>query len=300
MTEVPHTDATGQLPAAILQRPTLLRRLKSLPLVSITILLFLFILPALTADWLAPHDPIRGKIPDRLQPPAFFGGSLEYPFGTDRLGRDILSRIMHGAKVSLSVSIVGILVGGVLGTVLGLVAGYFRGIADAVIMRLVDITMALPSILLALVLAVAVGPSFQTVIIVIAFVLWALYARQIRGEVLSIRERDYVARARVSGSSHARIILRHILPNVANTIIVLATLQVGSVILLEAGLSFLGVGIPKPTPAWGLMVADGRQLIVSAWWIAFFPGLTITLTVLALNLLGDWLRDRLDPKLKDV
>ncbi len=276
------------------------RSLRSLPIVPIFILVFLLILPAVTADLIAPHDPIRGRIPDRLAPPVFFGGSWEYPLGTDRLGRDVLSRIMHGAKVSLSVSIVGIIFGGVLGTVLGLVAGYFRGWADAIIMRLVDITMALPSILLALVLAVSVGPSFQTVIIVVTFVLWALYARQVRGEVLSIRERDFVARARVSGASHLRIIFRHILPNAANTIIVLATLQVGSVILLEAGLSFLGVGIPKPTPAWGLMVADGRQLIVSAWWIAFFPGLAITLTVLALNLLGDWMRDKLDPKMKDL
>ena len=264
------------------------------------VLVVLLVIPGLSADWLAPHDPIRGSIPDRLKPPVFFGGTWEFALGTDRLGRDILSRIMHGAKVSLSISVVGILAGGVLGTALGLIAGYFRGLADAIIMRLVDISMALPSILLALVLAVTAGPSFRTIIAVVTFVLWALYARQVRGEVLSIRERDFVARARVAGASDFRIIVRHILPNAANTIIVLATLQVGSVILLEAGLSFLGVGIPRPTPAWGLMVADGRQLIVSAWWIAFFPGLAITLTVFALNLLGDWMRDRLDPRLKEV
>ncbi len=293
---------SGVTPEAVIsaRRVTWRRRLKGLPLFSLFILIFILIIPALTADWLAPHDPITGRIPDRLEPPVFFGGTWDHVLGTDRLGRDILSRIMHGAKVSLSISLVGIVLGGLLGTVLGLIAGYFRGVADAIIMRLVDITMALPSILLALVLAVSVGPSFQTVIIVVAFVLWALYARQVRGEVLSIRERDFVARARVAGASHMRIIFRHILPNAANTIVVLATLQVGSVILLEAGLSFLGVGIPRPTPAWGLMVADGRQLIVSAWWIAFFPGLAITLTVLALNLLGDWMRDKLDPKMKDL
>lgn len=296
------TDTTQPTPEQAVSRsqPGVVAQLRSLPMVPVFILVFILIVPALTADWIAPHNPITGRIPDRLQPPVFFGGTWEYPLGTDRLGRDILSRIMHGAKVSLSVSIVGIIFGGVLGTILGLIAGYFRGWADAIIMRLVDITMALPSILLALVLAVSVGPSFQTVIAVVVFVLWALYARQVRGEVLSIRERDFVARARVSGASHLRIIFRHILPNAANTIVVLATLQVGSVILLEAGLSFLGVGIPKPTPAWGLMVADGRQLIVSAWWIAFFPGLAITLTVLALNLLGDWMRDRLDPKMKGL
>lgn len=292
--------ARDEQPEGLRAAPSLMDVLRSLPVIPIFVLVVLLILPALTADWLAPHDPIRGSIPDRLKPPVFFGGTWEFPLGTDRLGRDILSRIMHGSKVSLSISIVGILAGGVLGTALGLIAGYYRGLADAIIMRLVDISMALPSILLALVLAVSVGPSFQTIIIVVTFVLWALYARQIRGEVLSIRERDFVARARVSGATDVRIIFRHILPNAANTIIVLATLQVGSVILLEAGLSFLGVGIPRPTPAWGLMVADGRQLIVSAWWISFFPGLAITLTVFSLNLLGDWMRDKLDPKLKGI
>ena len=290
-----------QLPAsANAPRRGVWRKLRSYPIGSVFVLIVLLVIPALTADWLAPHDPIQGYVPARRQPPVFFGGTWEYPLGTDRIGRDILSRIMHGAKVSLSISLIGIFFGGFVGTALGLLAGYFRGWLDAVIMRLVDISMALPSILLALVLAVAMGPSFQTVIAVVVFVLWALYARQVRGEVLSVRERDFVARARVAGNSHFRIIWRHILPNVANTIVVLATLQVGSVIILEAALSFLGVGIPRPTPAWGLMVADGRQLIVSAWWIALFPGLAITMTVFALNILGDWLRDRLDPKLKQV
>lgn len=285
-------------------KPHLLRRiwleLRNYPLVPAFILLVLLVFPALTADWLAPHDPTVGVILDRRQPPVFFGGTWEYPLGTDRLGRDILSRIMYGARVSLSISLVGIFVGGLIGVTLGMLAGYFRGWLDTIVMRLVEISLALPAILLALVLAAATGPSFQMIIIVVAFVLWALYARQVRGEVLSIRERDFVARARVAGASEFRIMFRHILPNVANTIIVLATLQVGSVIILEATLSFLGLGIPRPTPAWGLMVADGRQLIVSAWWISFFPGLAITLTVFSLNLLGDWMRDRLDPKLEHV
>ena len=275
-------------------------RLRSYPLIPAFVLLVLLIFPAITADWLAPHDPVHGSVKDRRQPPVFFGGTWKYPLGTDRIGRDILSRIMYGARVSLSISLVGIFVGGIIGATLGMLAGYFGGWIDTVIMRLVDISLALPAILLALVLAAATGPSFQTIIVVVAFVLWALYARQVRGEVLSIRERDFVARAHVAGASQARIMARHILPNVTNTIIVLATLQVGSVIILEAALSFLGLGIPRPTPAWGIMVADGRQLIVSAWWISFFPGLAITLTVFSLNLLGDWLRDRLDPKLKQV
>ena len=294
MTQVPTAPA----------RPNVLRRvrlrLRRYPLIPAFVLLVLLIFPAITADWLAPHDPVHGSVKDRRQPPVFFGGTWKYPLGTDRIGRDILSRIMYGARVSLSISLVGIFVGGIIGASLGMLAGYFGGWIDTVIMRLVDISLALPAILLALVLAAATGPSFQTIIVVVAFVLWALYARQVRGEVLSIRERDFVARARVAGASRARIMARHILPNVTNTIIVLATLQVGSVIILEAALSFLGLGIPRPTPAWGIMVADGRQLIVSAWWISFFPGLAITLTVFSLNLLGDWLRDRLDPKLKQV
>ena len=294
MTQVPTDPA----------RPNVLRRvrrrLRSYPLIPAFVLLALLILPAITADWLAPHDPVHGSVKDRRQPPVFFGGTWKYPLGTDRIGRDILSRIMYGARVSLFISLVGIFVGGIIGASLGMLAGYFGGWIDTVIMRLVDISLALPAILLALVLAAATGPSFQTIIVVVAFVLWALYARQVRGEVLSIRERDFVARARVAGASQLRVMARHILPNVTNTIIVLATLQVGSVIILEAALSFLGLGIPRPTPAWGIMVADGRQLIVSAWWISFFPGLAITLTVFSLNLLGDWLRDRLDPKLKQI
>jgi len=202
--------------------------------------------------------------------------------------------------VSLSVSLVAILIGGVVGTALGLVAGYFGGWTDTIIMRVVDVAFSLPTILLALVLATIIGPSFQTVIVIVALLLWARYARQVRGEVLTVRERDFVAQARIAGCSHLRIVFSHILPNVANTLIVLATLQVGYVILLEGTLSFLGVGIPPPTPAWGLMVATGRGLIVSAWWVSFFPGLAILLTVLILNLLGDWLRDRLDPRLRQV
>ena len=221
MTQVPTAPA----------RPNVLRRvrrrLRSYPLIPAFVLLALLILPAITADWLAPHDPVHGSVKDRRQPPVFFGGTWEYPLGTDRIGRDILSRIMYGARVSLFISLVGIFVGGIIGASLGMLAGYFGGWIDTVIMRLVDISLALPAILLALVLAAATGPSFQTIIVVVAFVLWALYARQVRGEVLSIRERDFVARARVAGASQLRVMARHILPNVTNTIIVLATLQVG-------------------------------------------------------------------------
>ena len=228
------------------------------------------------------------------------GGSWEYPFGTDKQGRDVLSRMMHGARISLAVSCIAILLGGILGTGLGMLAAYRGGFLDAFLMRIVDIKLAFPSILLALTLVVAIGSGFSTVIIVIALLLWARYARVIRGEALAIRERDFIDRARVAGASNVRIMMRHIFPNVFNTVIVLATLEVGHVIILEATLSFLGAGIPRPNPAWGLMAADGREVITSSYWIFMFPCLAIVLTVLSMNLLGDWLRDRLDPKLRNV
>jgi peptide/nickel transport system permease protein len=228
-------------------------------------------------------------------------GTWKYPLGTDKQGRDVLSRVIHGARVSLTVALVSITIAGTLGTALGLMAGYFGGNVDHLIMRLVDIFLAIPGILLALVLAVALGPSFRTVIIVIVTIFWSRYARLVRGEVLSLKAQDFVARAKVAGASDIRIMTRHIFPNVVNTIIVLATLEVGQVILLEASLSFLGAGLPRPTPAWGLMVADGRELILTAKiWVALIPSLAIVLAVLSMNLLGDWLRDRLDPKLKNV
>ncbi len=287
---------TSSRPAA----PGVWRQLRRYPVASVAILLVVLIIPAALADLIAPHDPYQSYLRNRLQPPVFWGGTWEFVLGTDRLGRCILSRIMHGARYALAISLVGIFLGAVLGTVLGLFAGYLRGWTDTIIMRLVDITFALPSVLLALALAAVWGPSFQAVILVVVFVLWASFARQVRAETLSLRERDFVARARVVGCGHGRILFRHIMPNVVNTVVVMATLQIGVVILLEATLSFLGIGIPRPTPAWGLLVADGRQLVVSAWWISFFPGMAILFTVLSINLLGDWLRDRLDPKLRQV
>lgn len=276
-------------------------QIRQFPGVAMFLLVFLLIIPGLFAEWISPHDPIKGSLSARLKPPMWAkGGSIDHPLGTDKVGRDVLSRIIHGARVSLRVSVEAILVSGFFGTALGLLSGYFGGRVDALIMRLVDISLGLPIILVALVFVAAVGPSFTTVIAVITVLLWARYARQVRGETLTIKERDFIARARVAGASHLRIMLRYILPNVVNSLIVLATLQVGFVILLESSLSFLGAGIPRPTPAWGLMVADGRELIVTAWWISMFPGLAIMLTVLSLNLLGDWLRDHLDPKLKNV
>jgi peptide/nickel transport system permease protein len=286
--------------------------LRRYPLLPLAILILLLVGPAIFANQVAPHDPIDGSLSKRLLPPAWVGeevvngvvvkkgGSWDHPLGTDKVGRDILSRIIHGARISLMVSLIAIFCAGVVGTSLGLLAGYFGGWWDHIIMRVVDIKLSLQAILLALVLAAALGPGFFTVIIVISMILWTRYARLVRGETLAIRSQDFIARTKVAGSSTFRIITRHIFPNVVNTIIVLATLEVGQVILLEATLSFLGVGIPRPKPAWGLMVADGRELVVAAWWVAFFPGLAILLTVLSMNLLGDWIRDKLDPKLRNI
>lgn len=228
------------------------------------------------------------------------GGSWTYLLGTDKQGRDILSRIIHGSRVSLLVASLAIFLGGGLGTVLGLLAAYRGGAIDTIIMRIVDIKLAFPSILLALVLVAAFKPSLMTVVVVIAVLLWARFARIVRGEALSIKHQDFINRARVAGSSDFRIMAHHIFPNLVNTVVVMATLEVGHVIILESTLSFLGAGIPRPTPAWGVMVSDGRELISSAWWIFLFPTLAIVMTVLSMNLLGDWLRDKLDPKLRNV
>ena len=278
-----------------------MRQARRYPVVPLGLLIFLLVIPAALAPQIAPYDPLRGSLAKRLKAPVWMeGGTSDHLLGTDKLGRDILSRMIYGARVSLAVSLIAIVVGGIIGVGLGLVSGYFGGKTDAVLMRLVDISLSLPTILLALVLVAAVGPSFGTVITVLVVLLWARYARLVRGETLGIKERDFIARARVAGASHVRIMGRYIFPNVVNSLTVLATLQVGYVILLESALSFLGAGLPRPTPAWGLMIADGRELIVTAWWVSMFPGLAIMLTVLALNLLGDWLRDHLDPKLRNV
>jgi peptide/nickel transport system permease protein len=301
-----------QLPGYSVRLQNVMSQARCYPILPIAILLLVLVIPGLFADFIAPHSPIVGSLSNRLRPPVGISGeevngvvlsqpgTLKYPLGTDKQGRDILSRIIHGARVSLTVALVSIAIAGVIGTTLGLVAGYFGGNVDHLVMRTVDIFLSIPGILLALVLAVALGPSFQTVIIVVVAIFWSRYARLVRGETLRLKSQDFIARARVAGASNLRIISRHIFPNVVNTIIVLATLEVGQVILLEASLSFLGAGLPKPTPAWGLMVADGRELIVISWWVAFFPGLAILLAVLSMNLFGDWLRDKLDPKLRNV
>ena len=228
-------------------------------------------------------------------------GSSKFLLGTDHLGRDVLSRVIYGARISLLVSIVTLAVGGSIGITMGLVAGYYGGFVDEFLMRLVDIKLAIPLILIALVLVITLGQSLWIIVTVLCLFIWPRFARQVRGEVLQLKHMDYVSLAKVSGASTARILFIHIFPGTINTLIVVATLQVGIVILLESTLSFLGAGVPPPTPAWGSMVADGRdKLAGGVWWISTFPGVAIMLTVMSLNWFGDWLRDVLDPRLRQL
>ena len=263
--------------------------------------LLLLVLTAIFAPLLAPYPPTKIAMMERLLPPAFVeGGSTAHILGTDLIGRDVLSRVIYGARVSLSVSLLVILITASIGTVLGIIAGYLGGRTDAFLMRVTDISLAFPAILIALLFAVILGPGYWTVVLAISMLGWAPYARLIRGEALKLREADFVAQARIIGTSPMRIMVRHIFPNIINPLIIMATLSVGFVILTEAALSYLGAGIPPPTPSWGNMVSDGRNLIDTAWWISFFPGLAIGLVVLSGNFLGDWIRDKLDPRLRQI
>ena len=271
-----------------------------LPWISFSIIVVL-VLAALFAPLLAPHSPTEQSLPDKLRPPAWQeGGSMKHILGTDVLGRDVLSRLIYGARVSLTVAAAALLAGGGVGLALGILAGYAGGRVDSFIMRVVDATLTFPTILIALLLAVSLGPGLGTIAIAITVIIWARFARIVRGEVLGVKTRDFVALARVHGCSHLRIMVVHIVPNVLNTFMVLLTLNIGFVVIVEATLSFLGAGIPPPTPSWGQMVSDGRSHIASAWWLSVVPGGAIMLVVLAFNLFGDWLRDWLDPRLRQV
>ena len=286
------------------------RIIKKLTFIIPVIILSLIILMAIFADlaWLglpdvrlAPYSPTKMSLPDRLMPPFWAEeGSTDHLLGTDKLGRDTLSRVIYGARISLSVSLLVIIITSAIGTLLGILAGYLGGRTEAFLMRITDISMAFPPILVAMLLVVSMGPSFFTVVLAISLLGWAPYARLIRGETLRLREMDFVAQARIIGASPVRIMLRHIFPNVINPLIVIMTLQIGLLIIVEASLSFLGVGIPPPAPSWGNMVNDGRNLVDVAWWISTFPGIAIGLVVMSGNFFGDWLRDKMDPRLRQL
>lgn len=263
------------------------------------IIVLLTVIVAVCAPLIATHDPGELDPLLRLKPPAWMEGGVDaHLLGTDNLGRDIFSRLVYGARVSLIVGFGAVLVSGLLGAALGLLAGYYGRWVSATIMRTADAFLAIPSILLMLVVLAVVGPGLTTLIFVIGLTNWVSYARVVRGEVLSIKERDFVKAARSVGASGGRIMLRHILPNIASSFIVLSGLNVATTILMEASLSFLGLGIKSPDVSWGGMLSDGRQYIATSWWVAALPGIAITITVLGVIFLGDWLRDVLDPRMK--
>ena len=297
---------TRLLPALVIARKVgqFAREAPLLP--SLIILTVVFV--AIFADFLAPHnpevsvkDPETGRRVEDLAPPFWMkGGSTNTPLGTNYHGQDILSRLIFGSRVSLIVGLIGTLSACLIGTTLGILAGYLGRWWDQIIMRITDAWLALPSLIMAIFLASILRPSLWNIVVILAVVLWSRYARQVRAEVLSLRERDFVRLAEVTGVSKVRIMVKHILPNVMNTVMVLFSLTVGTAIVIEASLSFLGVGVPPPQPAWGVMMSEGRgPLINGMWWISVFPGLCIMLLVLSANLIGDWLRVRLDPQLRN-
>jgi peptide/nickel transport system permease protein len=287
-------------PSGVFSRLAFLR-LKDFPLIPALILGFIALV-AVFANFLAPHNPEIGSLTARFKPPFWqTGGTTKYLLGTDQLGRDVLSRLIFGARVSMVVGFTAVIFAGTVGTTLGIISGYLGGWVDQVIMRITDTWLALPALMFAIFLAAIVGPSMWNIVIILGLVYWTRYARVIRGEVLSLKEREFVRLAIVAGCSKWTIMYRHILPNVVNSAIVIGTLMLGVVIITEASLSFLGVGVPPPQAAWGLMLSDGKQsLMVGRWWLSVMPGLCIMLMVLSANILGDWLRVKLDPQLRQL
>lgn len=275
-----------------------LQRVPIFPLLILALLVF----TAVSAEFLAPHNPEVGNLRSRYRPPVWQErGSWEYILGTDHMGRDVLSRLIFGSRISLIVAVTAAVFAGVVGTTLGIMSGFIGGWVDQVIMRLTDAWLALPGVTFAILLAALVSPSEWNIIIILGIVYWTRYARIIRGEVLSLKERDYVRLATVAGCSRAKVMWTHIMPNVANSVIVIATLQLGVAIISEATLSFLGVGVAPPKPAWGLMLAEGKSgLMAGYWWLSVFPGICIMLVVLSANLLGDWFRVWSDPQLRQL
>jgi peptide/nickel transport system permease protein len=275
------------------------QRVRRLPLIRV-LLLMPIVLFGLFAPVFYTHDPVSMNPSLSLKPPYLFGGEPGYFLGTDHLGRDIYSKIVAGARASLIAACAGVLLAGILGIFLGMVAGYFGGWIDEIIMRIVDIQMSIPVILLTILISAALGGGLLTVTICIGLVFWTQYARVIRGETLTIREREYIALARIAGCNPGRMLVKHILPNLVSTSTVVASLQLGRAIIIEASITFLGLGIQPPQTAWGLMMSEGRMYLSTAWWLPTFAGLAIVITVLGANLMGDWVRDRLDPKMRQL
>jgi len=263
------------------------------------VVLVLIVAAAVAAPQLAPFDPTAQALRLRLKPPSWLpGGAPGHLLGTDALGRDMLSRVLHGARISILVGVLAVAIQTLIGVSIGLLAGFYRGAVDDLFMRLADVQQALPFLVLVVAVAAVVGPSLVNTVLILGLAGWVTYGRIVRGQVLALMQQDFVTASRALGGRDVRIMLRHLLPNLVAPITVVGTLTVSAMILVEASLSFLGLGVPPPTPTWGGMVADGRNYIVNAWWVTVFPGLAIFLTVLAINLVGDWLREALDPTLR--
>jgi peptide/nickel transport system permease protein len=266
-----------------------------------TVVVLLAALVAVAPQSLARQDPLAQDIGNRLIPPAWMaGGHPEWVLGTDHLGRDILSRVLYGSRISLAVGLWSVVIGGPIGLFLGLLGGYRGGVIDVLVMRLVDLHLAFPFVLLAMALIAIIGPGLWKMVLVFALTSWMLYARTVRASVLSLREREFVQAARAMGAGSGRIVLRHVLPNVVNTLVVLLSFDVARIILAESALSFLGLGVPPPSPSWGGMLSEGREYIQDAWWIAAFPGLAIMLVTVGVSFFGDGLRDLLDPQFETL
>jgi peptide/nickel transport system permease protein len=286
------------IPAPLLARALRLGRRSPLAVIG-AVIVGLVIMAAVAAPLLATSDPIDQDLTVVLKPPFWLeDGSVQHPLGTDHLGRDVYSRLVYGAQISLTISVLAALLGAVVGVVAGLVAGYHGGRLGAIIMRIVDLNLAFPLILLALAVVALLGASLKNLVIVMTITTWMIYARVVRGLTLALREREFVQAVRALGAHDARIITRHVLPNLLAPILVIWTLEVARVILMESALSFLGLGVPPPTPTWGRMLAEGRDYLTVAGWISIFPGIAIMVTVLGINFLGDGLRDLLDPQLR--
>ena len=271
---------------------------KKWPVFSLSILIML-LFTAVFSFVISPHDPLDHNLRSRNIPPFFQeGGSTKHILGTDPIGRDLLSRLIHGSRISMTVALISLVVGTLVGASLGLIAGYFGRYVDEVITRIVDIWAGLPYILIAMIIVGAIGASISTMVVLMTLIAWSPFVRLVRADVLILKELEYISAAKIAGASNLRILSYHLLPGTINTIIVVATFSVGGMILVEAFLSFLGAGIPPPTPAWGSMIADGRQYMRQAWWVSVIPGICIFLVTASLSLLGDWLRDYFDPKLR--
>ena len=292
---LPATTSEPLAPAASRRRKVRLPR-RPAALVGLTILA-LVVLAAIFAPLIAPHDPNDQDVTRRLQPPFKAGSS--YVLGTDQVGRDVLSRIIYGTRVALIVGLSAVALSGAIGITLGLLSGYYGGYVDDLIGWVSNVELAFPFVLLAIAVVAVIGANLVNLVVVLSIVAWVTYARIVRAETLAIRDLEFVQAARTIGVGDIRILFRHILPNVMTPVIVIATFEVARMIISEASLSFLGLGVEPRIPSWGSMLADGRQYLATAWWIATFPGLGIVLTVLAINLVGDWLRDVLDPRLQD-